>query len=61
MSSNFRLLQIRGNWQFTSVIDEMASAEEENAAAPAAAEEEEEELRQTNPERHIEAASADLE
>ena len=39
----------------------MASAEEENAAAPAAAEEEEEELRQTNLERQIEAASADLE
>ena len=42
LSSHFRLLQIHGNWQFTSVADEINLEEEENAAAAAAVEEEEE-------------------
>ena len=42
LSSNFRLHQINGNWQFASVIDEIASAEEENDVAAAAAEERDE-------------------
>ena len=37
LSSRFRLIKIRGNWQFASVVNEMASAEEENAAASASA------------------------
>ena len=51
------MLQIRGNWQFTSVVDDIVSADEENYAASAAAEEEEEELRHTDPERRMEAAA----
>ena len=50
------MLQIRGNWQFTSVVDDIVSADEENDAASAAAEEEEE-LQHTNPERRMEAAA----
>ena len=42
MSSHFRLLHICGNWEFTSVVDDIALVEEENAAAVAAAKEEEE-------------------
>ena len=41
LSSHFRLLQICVNWQFASVVDNIASAEEENAAADASAKEEE--------------------
>ena len=50
------MLQIRGNWQFTSVINEITSSDEENAAAAVAAEREEE-LRWTNLEIWMEAAT----
>ena len=59
MSSHFRFLHICRNWQFTSVVGDIASAEEENAAAAAAAKKEEE-LQQTDLERHMEAAAANL-
>ena len=55
------MLQIRGNWQFASVVDEIASAWEGNAAAAAASAKEEDYLRRTDPERHMEAVAANLE
>ena len=54
------MLQIHENWQFASVIDEIASAEEENAAAATAAEEEED-LQRTNLKRRMEAVASHLE
>ena len=39
LSLHFRLLHIRGNWQFMSFTDEIALAEEENSATAAASEE----------------------
>ena len=54
------MLQIHGNWQFTSVINYIASEEEDNAAA-AAATKEEEDLRQAYLKRRLEAVDADLE
>ena len=56
LSSYFRLLQIRGNWQFVSVVDGIASAEEDNTDTTTAAEEEEE-LWQTDLKRQMEAAA----
>ena len=41
MFSRFKLLLIRGNWKFTSVVDEIALAEEENSAAITSTKEEE--------------------
>ena len=55
MFSRFKLLQIRGNWKFARVVDEISSTEEENSAAITAAKEEE--VRWTDLELHIEAAA----
>ena len=55
MFSRFKLLLIRGNWKFTSVVDEIALAEEENSAAITAAKEEE--VRWTDLKIQIEAAA----
>ena len=55
LSAHFRLLQIHGNWQFTSVIVVIASAEEENTDAATYADEEDE-LLWTNLEIQMEAA-----
>ena len=54
------MIQICGNWQFTSVINDIASSEEDNTAAGAAAEEEEE-LRRTDQEIQLEAAAVNPE
>ena len=53
------MLHINGNWQLTSVVDEISLEEEENADA-ATATKEEEDLQLTHLDRRMVAESADL-
>ena len=59
MSSHFRLLQICGNYQLASVVNNIYLAEVENASASAPSKEEAD-LQCNNPDIWMEYAAADL-
>ena len=54
------MLQIRGNWKFANIVNEIALAEEDNSAA-ASDGEDEDKLSQTYLEIHMKATAADME